>query len=85
MKAFTRYSEAEIGCPVTYVCSKAEAKALLRGFDICQIRQDHIFPYRIDKYVQYEYQRVWYFRWLPEWLLGWHLLMIVARSRATLR
>ena len=44
MKAFTRYSEAEIGFPVTYVYSKAEAKALLRGFDTCQIRQAISFP-----------------------------------------
>lgn len=85
-----RYSEAQIGCPVTYVYSKAGARALLRGFDIVQMRKDHIFPYRIDKYTKYEYQRVWYFRWLPMWAfrrleraLGWHLL-IVARPRATL-
>jgi SAM-dependent methyltransferase len=84
-----RYSEAEIGCPVTYVYSKAEAKALLRGFDIIQIRKDHIFPYRIDKYVKYEYQRVWYFRWLPRWafrqleaLLGWHMLIVARPSAA---
>ncbi len=85
-----KYSEAQIGCPVTFVYSKSEARALLRGFDIVQIRKDHIFPYRIDKYVQYQYQQVWYFRWLPMWAfrrleraLGWHLL-IVARPRATL-
>lgn len=84
------YSEAQIGSPVTYVYSKAEARALLRGFDIVQIRQDHIFPYRIDRYVKYEYQKVWYFRLLPGWvfrrleaLLGWHML-IVARPSAAL-
>lgn len=85
-----RYSEAQIGCPVTYIYSGAEAEALLRDFDIIQIRKDHIFPYRIDKYRKYQYQWVWYFRWLPRWafrrleqLLGWHML-IVARPRATL-
>ena len=82
-----RYSEAQTGCPVTYVYSFAGIRRLLADYEISGLSKDHIFPYRISKYVKYEYQRVWYFRWMPKpafaWLehrLGWHT-MIVARPR----
>jgi len=29
------------------------------------VHKDHIFPYKIDKHVKYQYEWVWYFRWLP--------------------
>jgi ubiquinone/menaquinone biosynthesis C-methylase UbiE len=80
-----KYSEAEIGSPVSYIYSRREVRALLHGFEIVSMTKDHIFPYRIADYVQYRYVRNWYFRWMPNswfrWLerrLGWHLL-IVAR------
>jgi 2-polyprenyl-3-methyl-5-hydroxy-6-metoxy-1,4-benzoquinol methylase len=80
-----RHSEAETGCPVTYIFSKREARELLErhGFKVKEIWVDHIFPYRISGYVQYQYARVWYFRWLPprffRWLerrFGWHLCVV---------
>ncbi len=78
-------SEAESGCPVTHAYSGKAARELMAGFHIPELRKEHIFPYRIDKYVQYEYEKVWYFRWIPEPLFrrlerlaGWHTL-IVAR------
>ena len=81
------YSEAQDGSPVTYYYSFGDVRSLLRDYRIVKLEKDHIFPYRIDKYVKYEYQWVWYFRWLPtpwfEWLesrLGWHTL-ITARPR----
>jgi hypothetical protein len=80
-------SEAETGCPVTYVYSSRDVRRLLRGYCVLDIRKDHIFPYVISKYVRHEYQWVWYFRWMPKrwfrWLeqrAGWHML-IVARPR----
>jgi len=80
-----KYSEAEIGSPVSYIYSSREARELLTGFEITSMTKEHIFPYRIPDYVQYRYVRNWYFRWMPDawfqWLerrLGWHLL-IVAR------
>lgn len=55
------------------------------------ISKDHIFPYVIEKYVKHEYERVWYFRYLPaqvfralERLAGWHML-IVAQAKAPVR
>jgi len=82
------YSEAQTGSPVTYYYSFRGVRWLLRDYDVVDVHKDHIFPYRIDKYVKYEYQWVWYFRWLPTpwfaWLerrLGWHTL-ITARPRS---
>jgi len=75
-----RYSEAQEGCPITYVYSKQEAKELMSGFEILSMEVDHIFPYYIPDYKQYKYTKVWYFRWMPHFLfrwlektLGWHL------------
>jgi 2-polyprenyl-3-methyl-5-hydroxy-6-metoxy-1,4-benzoquinol methylase len=75
-----RYSEAQEGCPVTYVYSKKEARQLLTGFEIVDMQVEHIFPYYIPDYKQYKYTKVWYFRWMPQplfrWLerhFGWHL------------
>ena len=82
-----RHSEAQEGCPVTYAYSFAEIRELLHAFEIVSIRKDHVFPYVVDKYVRYEYEKAWYFRWMPvslfRWLeqrLGWHTL-VVARRR----
>jgi ubiquinone/menaquinone biosynthesis C-methylase UbiE len=85
------YSEAQTGCPVTYYYSFKEVRQLMRDYEVVELRKDHIFPYKIDKYVNYEYEWVWYFRMLPKplfrWLerhFGWHTL-IVARPRAGIR
>ena len=80
-----RYSEAQTGCPVTYIFSARQMRTLLKDFEVISVGKDHIFPYRIKDYVQYQYVKVWYFRWMPaglfRWLerrLGWHM-MAVAR------
>jgi SAM-dependent methyltransferase len=77
------YLEAQNGCPVTYVYSFRDIRRLMRDFDIVEMRKEHIFPYKIDKYINYEYEWVWYFRWMPKplfrWLekkLGWHTLVV---------
>ena len=77
-----KYSEAQTGSPVTYSYSVAGARRLMSDYEVTSIHKDHIFPYRIGKYVKYEYEWVWYFRWLPtawfRWLerrLGWHTLI----------
>jgi hypothetical protein len=78
------YSEAELGCPVTYCYSRASGRRLLEqhGFRVTDVMVDHIFPYSIPEYVQYEYKKVWYFRWMPRALFralerafGWHLCL----------
>jgi len=81
------YSEAQTGCPVTYYYSLKDIHRLMAGFKIIEMRKEHIFPYVIDKYINYQYQWVWYFSWTPKpifrWLehrLGWHTL-VVAKIR----
>jgi 2-polyprenyl-3-methyl-5-hydroxy-6-metoxy-1,4-benzoquinol methylase len=85
-----RYSEAQTGCPVTYVYSNKEARELLAGFDIVKMWNDHIFPYQIEPYRRYAYRKTWYFRYLPyhvfrslEHVAGWHKL-VVARLAPSL-
>ncbi len=79
-------SEAQHGSPVTFVYDDAEARALVAGFDVVSMRNDHIFPWVISDYVEHRYRKEWWFRALPgpafaalERALGWHKL-IVARK-----
>jgi SAM-dependent methyltransferase len=75
-----RHSEAQTGCPITYTYSRRQAAELLGGLKVTGMSVEHIFPWRIEDYVQYRYRKVWYFRLLPDrlfqWLehhFGWHL------------
>lgn len=86
-----QYAEAQTGCPVAYTYTPRDIANLLEGFEIQSIQKDHIFPYRVDDYVQYRYRREWYFAVIPapafKWLehrLGWHTL-VVARPSSQLR
>jgi len=79
-KLIARYSEAQLGCPVTYAYSKMGLRRLLRGLTIDDIQIEHIFPWKFPEYKNNEYIKVWYFRWLPKkvfhWLekrFGWHM------------
>jgi SAM-dependent methyltransferase len=81
-RLIAEYSEAQTGCPVTYAYSRRQARRLVEehGFEVTDVRVEHIFPYKIEDYVEHRYREVWYFRWLPRtafrWLerrLGWHL------------
>ena len=81
------HSEAKTGSPVTYSYSFTNIRRLMSDFQIIEIRKEHIFPYVIENYINYEYQWVWYFRWMPKplfrWLerhFGWHTL-VVAKPR----
>ncbi|HCU80823.1 MAG TPA: class I SAM-dependent methyltransferase [Chloroflexi bacterium] len=81
-------SEAQTGCPVTYTYTPKSLRKLLGNtFETKNIFVNHIFPYRISEYVQYRYNKMWYFQLLPSVLfrllerkLGWHLC-ITSQSR----
>jgi 2-polyprenyl-3-methyl-5-hydroxy-6-metoxy-1,4-benzoquinol methylase len=84
-----RYSEAQEGNPVTHTFTKRQMRKLLEGYGygIKEIWVDHIFPFRISEYIQYRYETVWYFRWMPgllfRWLehnFGWHLCVTAEAS-----
>ena len=78
-----KHSEAQTGCPVTYTYNRHSVRQLLQNnFEATEIFSEHIFPYKIEKYVLYEYQKEWYWRILPqtffrklERLAGWHLCL----------
>ncbi|WCL53049.1 class I SAM-dependent methyltransferase [Gimibacter soli] len=74
--------EAQFGCPVAFTYTEQEVRDLLTGFEIVDCRQDHIFPYQIEPYKQYEYVRQPWFESMPDEMfralerqLGWHLLV----------
>jgi len=76
--------EAQSGCPIATSYSRDMVEELLAGlFEIISAEQTHIFPYAVDKYVQYEYVVQPWFRAMPpemfralERRLGWHYLIV---------
>lgn len=77
-------SEAESGCPITYTYTRKQAEEMLArcGFETTCVAVDHIFPYRVEDYVNYEYNKELWVRALPaaafrrlERSFGWHLLL----------
>jgi 2-polyprenyl-3-methyl-5-hydroxy-6-metoxy-1,4-benzoquinol methylase len=80
-----RHSEAQTGCPVTYIYTRQQGRELLErhgGFKVKKVEVDHIFPYSIPEYVKYQYKKVWYYRWMPDAMFralerqfGWHLCL----------
>ena len=79
-KIVARHSEAQTGCPVAYTYLPRRMPGFLDGFRIKEMSVDHIFPYRVQDYVQYRYRKMWYFQVMPapifRWLerhFGWHL------------
>jgi ubiquinone/menaquinone biosynthesis C-methylase UbiE len=74
--------EAQSGCPVAFTYTHEELRQLLAGYSVTEIRQDHIFPYVIEKYIKYEYERQPWIQAMPadmfralERRLGWHTLI----------
>ncbi len=74
--------EAQNGCPIAYTYNEDDVKNLLEGFEVTSITQDHIFPYVVEKYINYEYEFQPWFKAMPiemfhqlEKKLGWHMLI----------
>lgn len=83
-KDVARHSEAQTGCPVTYIYTRRQGRQLLEnaGFKVTKTEVDHIFSYSIPEYVKYQYKKVWYYRMLPQSMFhalerrfGWHLCL----------
>jgi SAM-dependent methyltransferase len=86
-KLIRSYSEAQTGCPVTYFYSFSEIRRLMKDFYILKMHKEHIFPYRIDRYINYVYEKTWYFKYMPKVLFrflerhfGWHILIVAKRK-----
>ncbi len=76
--------EAQSGCPIANTYTSDEIREILKstGFLAQDIRQDHIFPYKVADYVQYKYVLEPWFEVMQEDFfkvleksLGWHLLV----------
>jgi 2-polyprenyl-3-methyl-5-hydroxy-6-metoxy-1,4-benzoquinol methylase len=72
--------EAQSNVPIANVYTHDEIYKLLSKFRDINIVQTHIFPYKVDKYKQYIYEKEDYFKYMSENLfkcleknLGWHL------------
>lgn len=77
--------EAQFGCPIAMTYTRPQVHQLLEpaGFQIVSIKQDHIFPYVVEKYVRYEYELQPWFATMPrdmfralEKRMGWHMLIV---------
>jgi SAM-dependent methyltransferase len=80
--------EAQSGCPIAFTYTHDEVRDLLRDYEIVDLRQDHIFPYVVEKYVRYEYEFQPWFKAMPpgmfralEQALGWHTLITAKLKR----
>lgn len=72
--------EAQSGCPIAYTYTKNEIYELFKNFNNIDIKQYHIFPYKIDEYKKNIYEKVDYFKYMPDTIfeefkktMGWHL------------
>jgi 2-polyprenyl-3-methyl-5-hydroxy-6-metoxy-1,4-benzoquinol methylase len=72
--------EAQNGVPIANVYTNDEVYSLLHDFKNITIKQTHIFPYKIEEYKNYVYEKKDYFKCMPQELfecleknLGWHL------------
>lgn len=76
--------EAQFGCPIANSYSKEEISHLLfvNGLNPISLEQEHIFPYMIEPYKNYQYVRQPWFESMPKEIFtvleksfGWHLLI----------
>jgi 2-polyprenyl-3-methyl-5-hydroxy-6-metoxy-1,4-benzoquinol methylase len=74
--------EAQSKCPVAFTYTKEEITNILENaqFTNIDILQTHIFPFKVEKYIKYEYEFEDWFRSMPKEMfsmleskLGWHL------------
>jgi ubiquinone/menaquinone biosynthesis C-methylase UbiE len=80
--------EAQSGCPIAFAYTRDEVAALLSGFEVVSIEQDHIFPFVVEKYIKYDYEVAPWFASMPpamfralEKSLGWHTLVVARLAR----
>jgi 2-polyprenyl-3-methyl-5-hydroxy-6-metoxy-1,4-benzoquinol methylase len=82
------YSEAQTGCPITYSYTYEGARRLFADFTILELRKEHIFPWKIQKYIKYEYEKEDCFKDITDEFfkeleseLGWHMLVRAKKNQ----
>lgn len=73
--------EAQFGCPIAFTYGEEDYRSLLNDFEILDMHKDHIFPYVIEKYKNYDYEFQPWFKAMPKEMFaavqrafGWHYL-----------
>lgn len=88
IRAGLEQPEAQPGCPQAQTYTHQEIQELFSyaGFREISIEQDHIFPYSIPEYKNYEYVREPWFEAMPDAVFqtlkkefGWHLLITATK------
>ena len=81
-KAIANHSEAQFGCPVTFTYSSSQLSRILQdvGLDVTVSSIRHIFPWKVESYVQGLYEKKLVWKLIPENIfsalqrrIGWHL------------
>lgn len=80
--------EAQYGCPIAFSYAKNEVQSLIGDkFSLEGIAIDHIFPYKVEKYKNYIYEKEDWIEAMPpemfrvmEKNLGWHLLITAKKN-----
>jgi hypothetical protein len=84
IKAGLEQPEAQSGCPIANTYTNAEIILAFEkaGLIVTEIKQDHIFPYKVAYYKKYKYEVEDWFKSMPKEMfealekqLGWHLLI----------
>ena len=82
IKAGLDQPEAQSGCPIALTYDREGVKELLHGFQILEMKQAHIFPYKIPHYKKGKYRLQPWFAAMPRKMfqalenqLGWHWLI----------
>eukprot|EP01089_Gocevia_fonbrunei_P006247 TRINITY_DN1683_c0_g1_i1.p1 TRINITY_DN1683_c0_g1~~TRINITY_DN1683_c0_g1_i1.p1 ORF type:complete len:341 (+),score=49.39 TRINITY_DN1683_c0_g1_i1:81-1103(+) len=88
------YSEAQTGSPVTWTYTFEEIRELVEGasdqtLKVKKVWKDHIFPWKVEKYVNYEYEKEEEWKFVSEKRmkeveaeLGFHTLLIAHKVGA---
>lgn len=88
-RMFGGQPEAQANCPLARSYTVKEAKELVEscGFVVEDIAKAHIFPWRIEDYIQHRYVKRWQYRWMPKALFSWlerhfgeHLLIVARKA-----
>ena len=87
IKAGLDQPEAQSGCPIALTYDREGVKELLHGFQILEMKQAHIFPYKIPHYKKGKYRLQPWFAAMPRKMfqalenqLGWHWLIRCRKS-----
>ena len=79
--------EAQFGCPIAYSFDDGDVMELLEGyFMVTEMSNDHIFPYEVEAYKNYQYKlQPWFLEMPPkmrralELRFGWHKLISASK------